>query len=406
MAFYTILTENKDKGIALVADRESGTIRAWTGGKYYRVDDGRPVDGDGRQLREDSRAAIAEMLPIAQQNFDFLQDEHDTELNTAYNKGKEQGAEKPRTNFADALQAAFLQTLTEKASGDLVREIYPTIEKMVVEKFGILPQLHRVEIPERPPVELSGVLHEKFDIIMSMLMDGESVYLCGPAGTGKSFLAQQLAKAMQLEYFYTNSVTDDVQLKGFVDANGRYHETPFYKAFTEGGIFLLDEMDASIEDTLILLNNALANGYFAFPCGKKQAHKDFHCIAAGNTYGTGADSTYTGRTRLDASTLDRFAFIRVDYDRRIEKEMSQGDVSLVDFAHDFRNAVALCGMDLLFTYRAIKRLAKFSKYMEKTEALSVALVKGASADDIRMISNNMTVSNEWKTALDVLAKSM
>jgi hypothetical protein len=284
----------------------------------------------------------------------------------------------------------------------MVKDIYPVVEKAIVEKFGVLPKVHEIRIPERPKAEVKGVLHKDFDRIVSMIMDNESVYLCGPAGTGKSYLAQQVAQVMGLEYWYTASVVDDIQLKGFIDANGRYHETQFYKAFTQGGIFLLDELDASVPETLVLLNNALANGYFDFPTGRTTAHPDFHAIAAGNTFGTGADSTYTGRYTLDAASMDRFALINVTYDRAIEEVMANGDTALVDFANDFRKAVEKVGTQCLCTYRAIKRLAKFSAYMDKADALRIGLTKGLSGDDIRTIYNNMARSNEWKTALSKL----
>lgn len=46
---------------------------------------------------------------------------------------------------------------------------------------------------------------------------------------------------------------------------GNYQETQFFKAFTEGGLFMLDEMDASIPEVLVILNAAIANRYFDFP---------------------------------------------------------------------------------------------------------------------------------------------
>ena len=55
-----------------------------------------------------------------------------------------------------------------------------------------------------------------------------------------------------------------------------------------GGLFFLDEMDASIPEVLVLLNAAIANGYFEFPNGKITAHEDFRVVAAGNTVGSGA----------------------------------------------------------------------------------------------------------------------
>jgi MoxR-like ATPase len=169
-------------------------------------------------------------------------------------------------------------------------------------------------------------------------------------------------------------------------------------------VFLLDELDASIPETLTMLNEALANGYFPFPTGKVDAHPDFHCLAAGNTFGTGADNEYTGRYQIDAATLNRFGVIRVDYDERIERAMCDNDESLVSFAHEYRAAVKESGISSLCTYRDIKRLHKFSAYMEKPEAIQIGLTKGMPSDDCRMLYNKINdKSNVWAKALKALA---
>ena len=405
---YTILIEKN--GVALVVDTNaSERILAYVNGNYYRVQDGRPCGGNGRQLREDTRRVIADMLDTAKERRDALVKAERERLEKAAMEAAEKASETPRVNFADALQDAFLKTLTEKAAVDMTAQIYPAVEKMVTEKFGLVPVLHEIKIPDKTTWETTEVLHKDFDKIISILTDDrdgkEAVYLCGPAGTGKSFIGKQAAKALNTDFYYTNSVTDDVQIKGFVDANGRYHETEFYRAFVNGGVFLLDEMDGSIPETLIMLNNALANGYFTFPNGKVEVHKNFYCIATGNTFGTGADATYTGRYQLDGSSMDRFSLVNVDYDERIETAMANGDKELVKFAHDFRKAVEKTGVSCLCTYRAIKRLSKFSAYMEKPDAIRISLTKGLPADDIRLISKNISGANSWKQALDILANA-
>lgn len=400
---YTIIAENAEKGIAILAD-ENGNFTAYVNGKHYSVSNGRPCNGcEGRQLRDDSRKVIAEMLPAARENYGKYTAAIAAEVTAAAEKMSATPAA-PKKSFAEVLEEQFIATLAEKSAADMVKDIFPVVEKMVVEKFGVLPKVHEIRLPDKAPVEVKGVLHKDFDLILGILNlgFGFGVYMCGPAGTGKSYLAQQVAEVMKLEYYYTNSVIDDIQLKGFIDANGRYHETQFYKAFTNGGVFLLDELDASDPAALNLLNNALANGYFDFPTGRTTAHENFRCMAAGNTFGTGADNTYTGRYRLDGASMDRFSLIKVDYDKDIELAMADGDKSIVEFARDFRAAVEKVGTECLCTYRAIKRLAKFQTFMSKEDALRIGLIKGLSSDDVRTIHANMKKENEWKTALSKL----
>lgn len=404
---YRMIIDNSAAGIAIMADA-NGKFTAYVNGKHYSPASYRPIDGNGRQLREDSQKVIASLMPKARE----LYAAHEAEKASRLEKlrlemledARKEATPKPRS-FAEVLEESFVKTLTEKSAADMVSAMYPTVEKMLVEKFGIIPQIHEIRIPERPKVETQEVLHEAFDMILSATLDNEPLYFFGPAGTGKSYLAKQIAKALNVEYYYTNNVTDEVQIKGFIDANGRYHETEFYKAFVNGGVFLLDELDASIPETLTMLNEALANGYFPFPTGKVTAHKDFHCLAAGNTFGTGADNEYTGRYQLDAATLNRFGVVRVDYDTRIEKAMCNNDEMLVQFAHDFREAVKTCGVSCLCTYRDIKRLHKFTAYMEKADAIRMGLTKGLPGDDVRMIYNKLrNRSNDWAVALKAVSE--
>ena len=151
---------------------------------------------------------------------------------------------------------------------------------------------------EKPWKNPGEVFHSKFEMIKTCVENKIPVYLAGPAGSGKNHTLEQVAKVLGLEFYFTNSVQQEYKLTGFIDAGGNFHETEFYKAFKNGGLFFLDEMDASIPEVLVLLNAAIANGYFEFPNGKITAHEDFRVVAAGNTVGSGADEAYTGRMVL------------------------------------------------------------------------------------------------------------
>lgn len=89
------------------------------------------------------------------------------------------------------------------------------------------------------------IKHKMFDKVMSLLKCGRTPYLFGAAGTGKNVLCKQIADEMGLTFYFANAVTQEFALTGYGDANGRYVETEFYRAFTQGGLFMLDELDAS-----------------------------------------------------------------------------------------------------------------------------------------------------------------
>jgi cobaltochelatase CobS len=110
-----------------------------------------------------------------------------------------------------------------------------------------------------------------------------------------------------------------------MDATGKYVRTQFRDAYEKGGVFLLDEVDASDPDVLTTFNSAFANDFMPFPDGICKRHKDFVALAAGNTYGRGADRQYVGRNQLDAATLDRFVVIDVDYDEIAELAWAAND---------------------------------------------------------------------------------
>ena len=255
------------------------------------------------------------------------------------------------------------------------------------------------EVLEKPVWKDQGeVFHSKFDMIKTCVENKIPVYLAGPAGSGKNHTLEQVAKVLGLEFYFTNSVQQEYKLTGFIDAGGNFHETEFYKAFTNGGLFFLDEMDASIPEVLVLLNAAIANGYFEFPNGKVTAHKDFRVVAAGNTVGSGADEAYTGRMVLDQATLDRFAIIEFGYDLKIELALATGNADLVSFIEDLRKQADEKGVRATFSYRCISMVVKLETAgMKIDEIIKIAVVKGMDKDTI----NTFTTSpgNKYSEAL-------
>lgn len=248
------------------------------------------------------------------------------------------------------------------------------------------------------------VKHSKFEMIKACIENDIPVYLAGPAGSGKNYTLEQISWELGLEFYFTNSVQQEYKLTGFIDAGGVYHETEFYKAFKNGGIFFLDEMDASIPEVLVLLNAAIANRYFEFPNGKIKAHKNFRVVAAGNTVGSGADEMYTGRLVLDQATLDRFAIIDFGYDRNIEMHIAKGNKELVDFVEAIRTEAETNGIRATFSYRCIGMVTKLERTgLNLKDVLAIAVFKGMEKDTI----NNFrlyTLNNKYKTALNELQR--
>ena len=305
------------------------------------------------------------------------------------------------------LAQVVVQTQGESIKNAIIEDFQAQAAKFIQDTYGTIHRKVEVEVGD-VTTQFDEVLHEKFDTVLKFVQMNEPVFLTGQAGTGKNVLCQQVAKALNLDFYFTNAVTQEYKLTGFTDANGIFHETQFYQAFKNGGLFMLDEMDASIPEVLVILNAAIANRYFDFPHGKDKdgnevggftkAHENFRVIAAGNTFGLGADYEYVGRNQLDMASLDRFALIEVAYDREIEKAVAEGDTELVNFIEDVRRVARDNGIRIVVSYRSIGRIAKMKKLLPLEDVLKSCLFKNLRSDDLSTLYNDLS-SNMYSQAM-------
>ena len=249
--------------------------------------------------------------------------------------------------------------------------------------------------------KVEGIQHKKFDMICQLVYNNLPCYLWGPAGTGKTEMVRSVAKALGLEYYQAAKVTEVFTLTGFVDANGQYVESDFYRAFTKGGVFLFDEMDASDEESLVAFNAAISQRCFSFPgIGMKEAHPDFRVVGAGNTGGTGATEEYTGRRSLDASTLNRFFYVEIDNDEGLERVCANGDEKIVEFIHDLRQSAKAAGVTIVLSLRNITQMSTLRSIFKEEEILRGCVIKEKDSDCVRMLLERMVhTDNPWYKAM-------
>ena len=200
-------------------------------------------------------------------------------------------------------------------------------------------------------------IHAALPYIMALISERIPVALVGPKGTGKSTLAAQIANLLDVPFGMVSMTaatppsafngrpriaddgtmalvqaliaagrTDDALLLALkAKENGDTVVSQFQKIYGGGGVFLFDEMDASDENLLLLVNAALANGQFANAATGEiiKRHEDFIPIAGMNTLGLGQGRHYNSRNRLDAATLDRWNMgrVQVQFDKRIAESM-------------------------------------------------------------------------------------
>lgn len=238
-------------------------------------------------------------------------------------------------------------------------------------------------------VKSKEIFHKQFDRIVKLVTSYKKrkcIYLHGPAGTGKSHIVKQLADFLGLDFYPESTLLSQYDLTSFENVKSEYKPSMFYMAYKFGGVFFPDEFDACSPDVPIKLNGALANGWFKFPNGEVvKMHKDFICICAGNTVGLGATEQYVGRCKMDAATLNRFTRIFIDYDENVEMLIAKGDREMVEFVHDFRNAIRLNHVNHICSYRELENLADFVTNFPLDEAIQMAL----SADEWCLGVQNM-----------------
>lgn len=291
--------------------------------------------------------------------------------------------------LGEAVQLVIEGVVNNAVTSEVKDKIFNAVQEDILRKYGPLPEIVEIRAPGKEPRPVTGTFHEAFPTVVKLVNMDLPVYLSGEAGTGKNVICKQVAEALNIPLYFTNAVTQEHKLTGFIDAGGHYHETQFYKAFKDGGLFFLDELDASIPEVLIILNAAIANRYFDFPTGKVTAHKDFRLIAAGNTFGTGADNVYSGRYNLDGASMDRFNVIPIKYSNKIERAITDNDKDLLDFCHAFRGLTKTSNINCIFSYRALDAITKLKKVLPIKVALKISLIKGMDKDDLILLQKGI-----------------
>ncbi len=202
-----------------------------------------------------------------------------------------------------------------------------TVTQLVNERLGIMPP-QRVEILRNGEVIANlPRQHYLFPGVLRLMGARDNfgtplnIALVGPPGTGKTRMCINAAEALSEQFILQpfNPQTTKSELVGYMDANGRYVESPFFKAFKNGMLFIADEFDAANPAVATVLNAAVYNRVMTFPNGETvTAHPEFRCVYCMNTFGTGGDDRFTGRNRLDMATLDRMVFLTVPIDPGLE----------------------------------------------------------------------------------------
>lgn len=248
-----------------------------------------------------------------------------------------------------------------------------------------------VKRPDESTYKVPGHVRAEFQEILTAASVGINILLVGPAGCGKTHLAHQVAEALGRQFASISCTAgmSESALQGWMlpGDGGAFQYVPsdFVRMYEEGGVFLFDEVDAADPNTLLFINQALANGSFYLPQRKGatqvKRHSDFVCIAAANTFGTGANSTYSGRERLDEATLDRFraGIVLLDYDTKFERSVVDPD--LLAWGWAVRKRISESRLNRVMSTRFLLDATKLLKAGRTVEQIKATYFVGWKADE-------------------------
>ncbi len=308
---------------------------------------------------------------------------------------------KEKTN-AIAEQSKRKITELEKKRDTLVADMTQEVIRQVV-KASPVKQVNISLEGVKKSRGLKGIFHKSFEKILRLVYLKEPVFLVGPAGCGKNVILKQVAQSLGLDFYYMNDAKEEYKILGFVDASGTYQETQFFKAFTKGGLCMVDELDNADPSVLLLLNSAIGTGsdfYMTFPDGNQyQAHPDFHLVAAANTFGTGASQIYCGRNQLDGASLNRFTSITIDYDKDIERGLVNNK-EILPFYWELRQIIMDNAITYVLSTRNILRADKLlsAKCFELSEIFEWTILNGMTIDDLNIIVARIKTNDMYSRA--------
>lgn len=252
--------------------------------------------------------------------------------------------------FSD--RAVILGAHIDEQAKLLSKQIDERIAGIKIEAGSPAVQSFNIVLPEKSEQgkSLSKRPHVAFMKILCLVRAGLIPLMVGPAGSGKTTIAEMIAEALELPY-YGQSCTFGMSKSEIIGGPQplgeggamRYVSSPIMQGWagerntldngiltvvkddSMAGVCHLDEVDGADANTTMVTNSMLANNKIMIG-GRAVSHLDIMVhkhprsivTMAGNTFGTGMDMVYQGRGALDGAFLDRGYTVMVNYDPFIE----------------------------------------------------------------------------------------
>jgi MoxR-like ATPase len=259
-----------------------------------------------------------------------------------------------------SINEAEVKRIFNESSVDL-SQLSPEILELINKNRKIILQSFEsavVELDKKPP--------EIFWTALADLQAHNNVYLYGGAGTGKTYISNVLAKALNctLITINCNQYTSPLEILGGQTIEG-YQEGKLItawanlttsdegvnggmKAGTTGCLLLLDELPKIDPNTAGLLNDALAkikdtgeSSEIQNSRGNSFEKKRFFCIATGNSKLNEESADYVANFKQDLSLQDRFSgsTYKIFVDLEVEYSLISGYLFIFNFLNKIRDLI-------------------------------------------------------------------
>jgi len=332
---------------------------------------------------QEKRKETPEATPVEKPQYGVIKEFGEAELH------------EPRHTPSSGDAGAQLAALIAQLAGQSVNpeQVARIVDERIAQALERVPSI-RIEIaaPNGEVREVGGHQHPQFKTLLraasSRMANGypPSIWLAGPAGSGKTHAGHQLADALALPFHLNGALSMPHELLGFIDAGGTYHRTPFREAYEHGGVYMFDEVDGSDNSALLALNAALANGHATFPDAKIKRHENCIILASANTWGLGATAEYVGRAKIDAAFLSRFP-VRIAWDYDVELEVAiSGNEKFARRVIAARERARAAGLKVLIAPRASQAgAALIAAGMSEDEAAAVTYLANVTPEQRKQV---------------------
>jgi MoxR-like ATPase len=243
-------------------------------------------------------------------------------------------------NLSAGINTASNPITSEQLSKELKKVLhdrkitFDDLDSALQDKISEFVSHIKFDLPDVETEAMPNPEIDQFQAIVDDVLLGHNVFLVGGAGTGKTYLAEQLVAKQALNRgFLTincSQWTAPTEIIGGQTMDG-YQEGKLIEAWQKGLVLILDELPKIDPNTAGLLNDALAKSKIKDAVifnGRRESfvkHKNFAVIATGNIYPDKESMTYGANNKQDLSLLDRFAgsVYYIEKNPAIEKRIIQ-----------------------------------------------------------------------------------